>query len=253
MDNGCTDGSPQLAHRLAAPYRRPITLIDCAKRGQNAAMLAGYAAIQGDYFQWMDADDQLHPRKIEAQVTALEHNPQYDIAYSDWRWEFCVAGQPQLQVTWQAGQYDDYLSQQLLGNWRPPICFLLRRSAADRLYVMGAWEPDLKINTDRVYYTWAAMIGLRFLHVPGMDCGITYFTWNNQQVTRQTSNADRILQLQRFYGQLRDWVEKHESVNLTPLHRQCLADTHRRCKPRPIRIEHRGAQAMAQVVMAHRP
>ncbi len=238
VDNGCTDGSPALAHQLFDSSGLEVVHLQCATPGQNAAMLMGYSRVTGDYFQWMDADDQLHPRKMELQVKALQAQSTYDIAYGDWQWRMHSSdGQP-VEVSFRAGQYDDYLSQQLLGNWRPPISFLLRRAAADRLFQMGAWDAKVNINTDRVYFTLAALIGLRFLHVP--DSGVTYFTWNDQQITRKTSHAVRIGHLQQFYAQMRNMVSEGHATALSAKQAECLQDDHARWKLRPCRVEQKG-------------
>ena len=245
VDNGCTDGSMNLLRTLAQQYRRDIVIIVCERRGQNAAFCAGYPLVRGDFFQWMDADDQLQPRKIESQVKALLAQPGADIAYGDWHWRMHSSNGEPMEVTFRSGQYDDYLSQQLLGNWRPPISFLLRRSAADRLYQMGAWDPLVNINTDRVYFTLAALVGLKFLHVPGAGAGVTYFTWNDQQITRKTPHTHRITHLQKFYAQMRDMVRDGRTQSLSPMHMECLQDDHARWKLRPLRVEQRGDEYFA--------
>jgi glycosyltransferase involved in cell wall biosynthesis len=45
----------------------------CRKPNQGASVArnTAYAACQGDYIQWLDADDLLEPDKIAAQVRAL--------------------------------------------------------------------------------------------------------------------------------------------------------------------------------------
>jgi glycosyltransferase involved in cell wall biosynthesis len=44
-------------------------------KGQPAALNTAYAASQGDYIQYLDADDVLHPMKIAAQIERLRSRP----------------------------------------------------------------------------------------------------------------------------------------------------------------------------------
>src|SRR5205807_444968 len=68
VDDGSTDQSLQI---LRAFESRGIKLISQENRGQCSALNAAFAAAGGDYIQYLDADDILHPRKIELQLSRL--------------------------------------------------------------------------------------------------------------------------------------------------------------------------------------
>jgi glycosyltransferase involved in cell wall biosynthesis len=63
VDNGSTDGSPELAEELGA------TVVRCSIRGYGAACHAGLEAAEAEVVAFMDADASLDPRQL-VRVTA---------------------------------------------------------------------------------------------------------------------------------------------------------------------------------------
>jgi glycosyltransferase involved in cell wall biosynthesis len=77
VDDGSTDGSLAIAQAIAEPRVRCIS--DGVNRGlvYRLNQIAGLA--RGKYLARMDADDLMHPGRIERQWRFLEANPQVDI------------------------------------------------------------------------------------------------------------------------------------------------------------------------------
>jgi glycosyltransferase involved in cell wall biosynthesis len=69
IDDGSTDGTLQIARQFASPC---VAVIRQGKQGAAAARNAAFALSQGDYIQWLDADDLMSAEKIERQIQALE-------------------------------------------------------------------------------------------------------------------------------------------------------------------------------------
>ncbi|MGQ5702080.1 glycosyltransferase family 2 protein [Sandaracinobacteroides sp. A072] len=69
VDDGSTDGTAALAHRLAAGDGR-ISVIAKANGGVATARNAGLARARGTWAAWLDADDLWHPDKIARQLEA---------------------------------------------------------------------------------------------------------------------------------------------------------------------------------------
>src|SRR4051794_14753921 len=69
IDDGSTDATPEIAHRVACTDPR-VRLIQQPNGGVAAARNAGLADAQGAYVAPLDADDLWHPRKIELQLDA---------------------------------------------------------------------------------------------------------------------------------------------------------------------------------------
>src|SRR4051812_31120644 len=114
VDNNSKDASLDVVERLKQQTRIPIMILKCREQGGGYARNQGYTHAQGDYIQWLDADDELQPDKIELQVAALQSANDKDIAYGSWT--FC----DWLTVNkWNlvACPYEDYLFELLIDNW----------------------------------------------------------------------------------------------------------------------------------------
>jgi len=88
VDDGSSDGSPEIIERIASSDRRIVTLTR-EHAGLVAALQKGVAVSRGRYIARMDADDISLPRRLEAQVELLDANPAVDVASC--RVEFCSA------------------------------------------------------------------------------------------------------------------------------------------------------------------
>ena len=167
----------------------------------NRARNLGYEQASGDFIQWMDADDELAPDKIALQVAALQADPVADIAYGDW--VACrIGADGRTQMTpYVLAQVDDQITRTLTGVWYPPHLYLLRRASADRLQAAQAWWPSRPVATDVEYSAIAALLGLRFLHVPGAK--VRYNIWSHGQISGGTPYDRRIASLAAIFRRLR--------------------------------------------------
>ncbi len=68
MDDGSTDQTAEIARRFAS---KQVAVVSTENRGAAAARNHALQLSQGDYIQWLDADDLLAPDKIERQLAAL--------------------------------------------------------------------------------------------------------------------------------------------------------------------------------------
>ena len=81
VDDGSTDGSGTLADNLAGP---DMMVVHQPNRGQCAALNAGVAKAQGEFIEYLDADDVLDREKITLQVNRLKQLPPNWIASGAW-------------------------------------------------------------------------------------------------------------------------------------------------------------------------
>jgi GT2 family glycosyltransferase len=68
VDDGSRDNTAAAAQRFASKYVKVVTV---KNQGAAAARNHAFRLSQGDYIQWLDADDLLDPRKVELQIDAL--------------------------------------------------------------------------------------------------------------------------------------------------------------------------------------
>jgi hypothetical protein len=214
VDNNSTDGSAAAAREILTEGNRPFTLINCPAQGANHARNLGFTTARGDFIQWMDADDQLGRDKIARQVAALETVPRDDIAYGDWSSYRTAPGKPDIVDHHALRQEEDQVARTLAGVWYPPHLYLLRRAAADRLQENQAWWPARTVATDVEYSALAALLGLRFRHVPGAR--VRYNIWSDGQTSNATPYPRRVASLRAIFQRLRQFVEAgHAGVGLS--------------------------------------
>ena len=68
MDDGSRDRTAEVARRFAS---KEVSVVSMQNQGAAAARNHALQLSQGDYIQWLDADDLLAPDKIERQLGAL--------------------------------------------------------------------------------------------------------------------------------------------------------------------------------------
>ncbi len=81
VDDGSTDGSGDLAERISGADMRVVRQ---ANAGQCAALNRGLRDAQGEFTQYLDADDLIAPDKISVQMARLRELPPTRIASCSW-------------------------------------------------------------------------------------------------------------------------------------------------------------------------
>ncbi len=69
VDDGSTDETLKIAKNFES---KNLKVISQSNKGACAARNLSLSFAQGDYIQWLDADDILHPQKIESQLLKSE-------------------------------------------------------------------------------------------------------------------------------------------------------------------------------------
>ncbi|QIZ72495.1 glycosyltransferase family 2 protein [Oxynema aestuarii] len=82
VDNGSTDGSWEKAQQIQDSR---IRLLHSPKRGPGTARNYGLINSQGEWIQFLDADDLLEPDHLEQQIKVARQNPKADIIVGYWQ------------------------------------------------------------------------------------------------------------------------------------------------------------------------
>lgn len=82
VDDGSTDNTHAIAQDYARQHPNRIRVISQTNQGVALARNAGIDAASGDFFQFLDADDQLLPRKIEACLAVFADDPKAGLVYT---------------------------------------------------------------------------------------------------------------------------------------------------------------------------
>ena len=160
VDDGSTDGSAQ-----AVSCEFPSVQVVCTpNRGPGAARACGASIANGEFIQYLDADDLLAPGKLKAQIAALEET-HADVAYGDWR----------KLLPGPDGAFDPgpVISRKIEGPaeialftdfWCPPAAYLFRREIVDKV----SWNLGLPVIQDARFVLDCALRGARFVYTPGI-------------------------------------------------------------------------------------
>lgn len=150
IDDCSTDDSPAIFHALTDPrvkiFRNPENL------GLTKSLNRGLGRVQGSYIARIDADDTMHPHRLQQQVDFLENNPDYGIVGS-FAQQMDANGTPtsiqKMPVTDAEIQWFSLLSSPFL---HPTV--MLRQSTLDAHAL--TYDPTFRTTQD--YDLWARML-----------------------------------------------------------------------------------------------
>lgn len=180
IDDGSQDGSLE----IIKSYDGRLIWETGPNRGGNYARNRGVELSQGDYIQYLDADDYLLPEKIERQVNFLEVTGA-DIVYGDVNYQHHLPNgeivQEAVNIFGVSGDCKDVLESLLAYGCLPPIAYLFKKSAAVNSI---RWDETLKCGQDRDFLISLLIKGAKVVYQPG--CYSIYRKYGN--VTVSTSN-----------------------------------------------------------------
>jgi glycosyltransferase involved in cell wall biosynthesis len=162
------DGSRDRTEELIRAFAHPsIRLINQPNRGQTAALNRGLTETTGGFIQYLDADDLLHPEKIDRQMQRLATAGDC-VATGEWARFF---DDPTLAVFQAEENWRDMDPVEwLVSAWRDgggmlfPAQWLIPRAIVERA---GAWREDLTLNNDAEYFTRIVLASKRVLFCEG--------------------------------------------------------------------------------------
>lgn len=78
------DGSTDDTGAVAARYGDPIEMVHTVNQGPSLARNMGMVRARGDWFAFLDADDQWHVDKLKVQLAVAAANPEAQLIAADW-------------------------------------------------------------------------------------------------------------------------------------------------------------------------
>jgi len=79
VDNNSNDGSRLIADKYILEFPLLFTLLTESRQGANFARNTGLSKATGDWIQFLDADDELLPEKLNHQIKIAEDNPTLEL------------------------------------------------------------------------------------------------------------------------------------------------------------------------------
>jgi glycosyltransferase involved in cell wall biosynthesis len=164
VDDGSTDQTASIARQFAS---EDIAIISKANEGAAAARNHALAVSQGEYIQWLDADDLLSPDKIANQMElATKHqNPQM-LFSSAWGSFAHRIKQAEFRPTalWQDLSPVEWLLRKLSGGLHMQTAtWLVSRELAQ---AAGTWDTRMLSDDDGEYFCRVIMASDAIRFVP---------------------------------------------------------------------------------------
>ncbi|MDJ0647625.1 MAG: glycosyltransferase family A protein [Xenococcaceae cyanobacterium MO_188.B19] len=151
VDDGSTDNSLAIAKSFESSI---VKVISQENKGASTARNIALKEAQGDFIQYLDADDLLAPDKIELQVGLLENNGDCNlVASGEWARFYRYPEEALFisQPLWQDMSAVDWLVCAWSKPWMMhPVAWLVPRRISDKA---GLWNEDLSVNDDGEYFT----------------------------------------------------------------------------------------------------
>jgi glycosyltransferase involved in cell wall biosynthesis len=208
VDDGSTDNSLEVARRYESDR---VRVISQDNQGPSAARNRGLQECTGEYVQYLDADDLLHPRKIEAQVKALQSSPPRTVVMcstcyfdngTDPQDGHLDRGSSVLNsddpVQWLVDLWNERRGWGMVqtGAWLTP-----RKIAEDA----GEWDERVTLDTDGEYFT---RVVLESEHIRYVDGVCVYYRKYDRETTRVSTRRTK----ETFIGWLRAIDSKRDHV-----------------------------------------
>lgn len=153
MDDGSGDDTLNIVRR----YESSVLKVNHQKNGGACrARNCAPRECQGDYIQWLDADDLLAPDKIERQMAVADDESDPDVLLSsEWGKFSYRLSKSQFQPTplWQDLSAVDWLVSRLANTWNMIVpAWLVSRKLTEKT---GPWDESLH-RTSRATCRWFA-------------------------------------------------------------------------------------------------
>lgn len=162
IDDGSTDGTAALACTFGARVR----VESIPNAGVSNARNLGFRLSNGEWMQFLDADDQLLPGTIASRLRQADMG---DVIVTDWL-EFssdreleAADSLPRRGADWDRVGLEGAEVACAVSFWAPPVAVLYRRSIVEKI---GGFRADLPVIQDARHLFDAARRGGRFVHLP---------------------------------------------------------------------------------------
>ncbi|HEY9851383.1 MAG TPA: glycosyltransferase family A protein [Leptolyngbyaceae cyanobacterium] len=149
VDDGSTDKSLAIIRKFNSPQ---VKVIVQKNIGASSARNRALKEAQGDFIQYLDADDLLAPDKIERQVQLLKNGNSDCVAAGEWARFLNSPKEAKIlpQAVWNDMLPVDWLICSWKGGGMMPIhAWLVPHTIAQKA---GIWNEQLSLNDDGEYF-----------------------------------------------------------------------------------------------------
>jgi len=189
VDDGSSDKTLEIARGLESGVVKVVTQENTGACGARNKALS---LAQGDYIQWLDADDLLHPEKIARQLKRADSGQQSRVLLTCAWGKFFIRHEKarfERDSLWQDWPAVEWIVTKFANNvWMNPAVWLVSRRLTD---LAGPWDERLASSGDDdgeyVCRVVAASSGVKF--VPDARCyyrvgTVGSLNWNMERSER---------------------------------------------------------------------
>jgi len=181
INDGSTDETEKIASKFSETDSR-IKYIHLEHRGPSSARNAGLKTAQGEFIQFLDADDLLEARKLEAQIKFFNEHPGADIVYGNVRYFsdrkpnehlLSMDGYNREWMPKVSGKGDEILKFLIQSNIMVISSPLLRRRVIE---ITGVFDDNLRASEDWDIWIRCALneFSFNYLDLPETKALIRY-------------------------------------------------------------------------------
>lgn len=203
IDDGSTDNSAD----IVAKDFPTIKLIGTKNQGASKARNLGTRESEGEFIQYLDADDMLAPGKLKIQLESLR-KARADVAYGDW----------QKLVETEDGKFikgeivsrrikDPEIELFTADKWCPMAAYLFKRSIVEKI---GGWNEGLPIIQDVRFQLDCALRGGIFQYVTGI---MGYFRVHSAGSLSKRNPIGFVRDCLLNAAEVQKWWEKHGGIS----------------------------------------
>ena len=165
VDDGSRDNTVQIARQFSSPT---VSIVTQPNSGASVARNKAFSLCQGDFIQWLDADDLLAPNKISDQVRAWQQTPRKrDLLSTGWGYFVCRREKAQFTPSslWRDLSPTEWLYLKFSTNhfMQTSVWLVSRELSA----AAGPWDERLTLDDDGEYFCRIVLASERVRFIPG--------------------------------------------------------------------------------------
>ncbi len=164
VDDGSRDGTRDIALRQAS---RDVCVVGQENQGAAAARNKAYSLAQGDYIQWLDADDVLDREKVEKQLRAVDKSDDRVLLSGEWGYFYHSLNRARFVPTalWCDLSPSEWLLRKMGQNlYMQTGTWLVSRELSE---AAGPWDSRIQNDDDGEYFCRVIMKSTSIRFVPG--------------------------------------------------------------------------------------
>jgi glycosyltransferase involved in cell wall biosynthesis len=208
VDDGSTDRTLSVCRQFESPL---IKVVPQSNQGASAARNTALALAQGDYIQWLDADDILAPDKVEHQMQRVAQGVSGATLLSSAWYKFYYrisAAKPAKTGLWQDLQPNEWAVRSMSSNaWMGIQSWLVSR---ELISAIGKWDETLSADDDGEYVSRLICASDRILFVSEAE---SYVRQSNLGSLSKNSHSERkvVSQYRSMLLQIENWLRLDNS------------------------------------------